>query len=1277
MDYPLENLGPERFQQFCQALLARTHPNVQCFPVAQPDGGRDAVTYVFDDATPKFIVSQVKFVRKPAVDKDPRKWLLAIMDEEAPKVSQLIPRGASQYCLMTNIDGTAHLDAGSIDQLNKQISKHIKIPFTCWWRDDINRRLDNAWDLKWVYPDLMTGPDFLRAILESGISEDRERRESTVRAFLAQQLKSDEQVRFRQVELQRGLLDLFTDVPINMRDQRHDDPRAKSFATFTNSLIHAGLGETETPDLEIAPMDREQWLYRHDSSVGAATLLLQPRFQSLVPHCVIEGAPGQGKSTVSQYVCQVCRLTLLKEEGLLAKIPDKHKTSQSTRLPIRIDLRDLATWLGKEDPFDTGESKAPPPGWKKTLEAFLAYLISFQSGGLSFTTDDLIAVVRVSATMIVFDGLDEVADIKRRQEVVDEITRGVQRLEANAASLQTIVTSRPAAFANSPGMPPDKYPHFQLLSLTRPLINEYAGRWLRAKNIDARESLVFQRTLKEKLDQPHIRGLARNPMQLAILLNLILTRGTSLPDKRTALFDSYIDTFLNRESEKSATVRDHRELLIDIHRYLAWLLHSESERGNSRGSISQERLQQVLVAYLTHEGQDPRMAETLFSGMVERVVALVSRVQGTYEFEVQPLREYFAARFLYDNAPYSPPGNEQRGTKPDRFDALARNLYWTNVTRFFAGCFSKGELPGLVERLQELSCEEGFQFTTHPRTLAATLLSDWVFMQNPKSVQHVVELVLEKGGLRLLLASGFADSVGRAGSGAFTLPWKSGGAEVLKRCFDLLSTNPHADFADELIALANGNAPNVDVLVEEWSSRAANGGIKNPGAWLVHGVSMGVISRLSAAKFPAITSGLRIAEMPLNILYSAKRLDVLEASEQSFSAAVNGILNREILSTSLRKVESALDALAHAVDPNRYVIALMEAAPVPLAETLNRRGRPVQLRWNEEVSTSTEAFEDHKKCMALASVAEKLITKSSAEWATEIEPWDRLVESGRESFGERWAFSVLASVASGIRSSTERGVNHTDLLDDTKSLCKRARYARLKSDHRAWWLENLASADSPRKIEFVCLLALTWARPQVLLSILDELEGAIQSMDEPQWSRLIKGVTRATNLPYMHKPERGAKIEPRKVPQSVSSRTMSALLLRADGQSARALCEHFFSRATPDEPILLQQLLDYAADVVHIGTAEWKPDLQKVRQYYAAGGFSRALSFHRQRSASLLMPIPSAKAIVADPSNFPSALIAFAEESWRHNVAKKTEPVAAVAERQKWFGGPEKSVSAV
>jgi hypothetical protein len=245
VNYPLENLDPERFQQFCQALLAREHPQLQCFPVAQPDGGRDAVAYFSESQGSKFAVYQVKFSRRPLAEADPRKWLLAIMEEEAPKLARLIPRGASQFYLLTNIDGTAHLDAGSIDRLNQTLSEQLRVPFTCWWRDDLNRRLDNAWDIKWAYPDLMAGPDFLRCILESGITEDRERRESALRAFLTQQLRIDEQVRFRQVEMQMDLLDLFVDVPIDLRDPRAEPRQAKLFYGITRSLVSPGAIDPE------------------------------------------------------------------------------------------------------------------------------------------------------------------------------------------------------------------------------------------------------------------------------------------------------------------------------------------------------------------------------------------------------------------------------------------------------------------------------------------------------------------------------------------------------------------------------------------------------------------------------------------------------------------------------------------------------------------------------------------------------------------------------------------------------------------------------------------------------------------------------------------------------------------------------------------------------------------------------------------------------------------------------------------------------------------------
>lgn len=439
---------------------------MQCFPVGQPDGGHDAISYIKDGQNSKFIVYQVKYVRKPEAEKEPHKWLLATMKEELPKLRKLISRGAAHYYLLTNVNATAHLDCGSIDTLNSTLSKELSVPFMCLWRDDICRRLDGSWDIKWSYPDIMTGPDVLKFILENGLSEDSERRVAAIRAFVTQQFAIDTQVKFRQIELQNNLLDLFVDVPIGSRD-----PRSDWLNHYLMSHITHVMGSTITNDKDSADsiaMDEYDTRYGTHSEriVGAAEMLLSPRCQSVIPHCVIEGAPGQGKSTIAQYVCQVHRLKLLQREDLLEKVPAKHKVSTAVRLPIKIDLRDFATWLRKENPFESGPNTNPPEQWKKSLEAFVAALISFHSGGAHFTADDLIAVCKLSAVLIIFDGLDEVADIDIRKDVVDEIVKGVQRLEANAASLQTIVTSRPAASANSPGMPEGKFIYLNLQTLT-------------------------------------------------------------------------------------------------------------------------------------------------------------------------------------------------------------------------------------------------------------------------------------------------------------------------------------------------------------------------------------------------------------------------------------------------------------------------------------------------------------------------------------------------------------------------------------------------------------------------------------------------------------------------------------------------------------------------------------------------------------------------------------------------------------------------------------------
>ena len=523
-------------------------------------------------------------------------------------------------------------------------------------------------------------------------------------------------------------------------------------------LETASGGESTFPNFQ---PENETWL-------GTASLLLDGDFQEAEPLVILEGAPGQGKSTIGQYICQVHRMRILGAEGRDAVDP-VHLAS-SLRLPFKVELRAFATWLAGGNPFGTATGDNSQDASLSSLEGFLSALVRHASGGSAFDVSDLQTTLKSSPALIVLDGLDEVAEIKLRQRVVEEITSAVTRLNAIARSLQVVVTSRPTPFTNSTVLPSDTFATYSLGSLTRPLIAKYAERWLKSRAIDEADASDVRQILNTKLDEPHLRDLARNPMQLAILLSLIHRRGVSLPDKRTSLYDSYVEMFFDRESEKAPVVKENRELLIRIHRYLAWALQSAAEVDSDltsgkqgtgttlSGSIAENDLRALLREFLERDGSDPALVETLFSGMVERVVAIVSRVQGTYEFDVQTLREYFAARHLYQTAPYSPAGAERKGTISDRWRALSRNFYWLNVARFYAGCYSEGELASLVDDLRDLGKDEAFSSTCHPQLLTAILIGDWVFSQRPRAVEGAIDLILEPRGLRLLVAGSMLES---------------------------------------------------------------------------------------------------------------------------------------------------------------------------------------------------------------------------------------------------------------------------------------------------------------------------------------------------------------------------------------------------------------------------------------------------------------------------------------------------------------------------------------
>jgi hypothetical protein len=925
------------------------------------------------------------------------------------------------------------------------------------------------------------------------------------------------------------------------------------------------------------------------------------------------------------------------------------------RLPFKVDLRDFATWLSKKDPFSADDKFSNLLNWARSLESFLAAQVRYHSGGSEFNVEDLHAVAKRSALLLVFDGLDEVADISRRTEVVEEIDKGISRLGEVALSMQVIVTSRPAAFANSPGLPEDRFHYFHLESISRELINEYAERWLRARRLYGRESSEVRSILKEKLDQPHLRDLARNPMQLAILLSLIHTRGSSLPDKRTSLYDSYIDLFFGREAEKNAVVREHRDLLIDLHRYLAWILHSEAEGGHHRGSINVERLQKLLHDYLSAEGHDVGLVDKLFHGMIERVVALVSRVEGTFEFEVQPLREYFAARYLYETAPYSPPGDEKRGTKPDRFDVIARNFYWLNVTRFYAGCFSKGELPALVDRLQELSRDKQFRRLSHPRILAGILLSDWVFAQHPRSVREVVELVLDGMGVRYVVNSVRR----RISSGTpLVLPKRSGNEELVDRCFDLLRSGVPRDFAMEITDVLMANSK-PEELAARWRNEVhkLKGSIRSD--WLEYGLWLGILPQLSNTAIEESISDDPFEVNRLLLILKAKHAAFIQSNDERSRVVIEGFLDGQPPVRPHGK--SVLDVFAQALLPYRYVISMIQRGAPALSDIWKTRTMSMELNYEEPGSESAEILHLAKNFIDQAKV---LASAPAIEWATTLGHWETLVEQGRHSFGDRWRFFCLSAVGAGIKSQQEKAAKHGELFDQSLSLVKRSRYARLQAGRLGWWKKHFDVAAALEQKMFVCLLAFVWCTPSALVSLIPNFEELLKQLPEANWRILITGIQlclRVNDLEEKNSFDHS-------LPSKLAPRIAVCFGFRANEASRRIIFRKYLQQYNGQDKEILEFCQAQAIDYGRASSSSWNPKIAVLARAYRAGLMSEPYfnnTIGRRGGANLRLDL--AEEIADNPDKYPGYLVAIAEMKFRDQLAKTIRPVAQIAERDCWF----------
>ena len=384
-----------------------------------------------------------------------------------------------------------------------------------------------------------------------------------------------------------------------------------------------------------------------------------------------------------------------------------HATVDDPLLPIRADLKDYAAWLSGRDPFGDDPPKSPRlrKRGKRSLDLFLADLCSAASRGRAVTVEDVQSLLTRYPTLLILDGLDEVADPELRVIVVEQVNLTATWMGGLGSQrrFQILVTARP----NVSGLPEPDKDIFQTLTLeplTSTLQRQFLNKWCDVSDIHGRARRTMQRIFLDRTAHDHVAQLADNPMQLTILLFLINRKGDAVPVARTPLYTDYMTALMEREVNRDLIHRDQVPLVEEITAFLGWHMHSGVDTTPSAGRMARRDIETTLIIYLRAVEGPEQEAGRLFKAATDRFWALSSKVGDTFEFAVQPVREHFAARFLAEWA-----ARDRRDPLPKQqvLTMLINRPYWMNTARFYAGFASPNSSPASATASRRRSQKRG------------------------------------------------------------------------------------------------------------------------------------------------------------------------------------------------------------------------------------------------------------------------------------------------------------------------------------------------------------------------------------------------------------------------------------------------------------------------------------------------------------------------------------------------------------------------------------------
>jgi len=696
--YDLNALGHEEFERLCQSLVQQVIGHgVKVYGMGK-DGAREA-TFRGKAPYPSgeeqwdgSWIFQVKFHDTSLLGpKQAQRQLVEDLDEELFKVTKKYRHRCDNYILLSNVPLTPAFQRGVKDRIDNEIVpkySHEIMHIHIWGAEEICRFLDAYPDIRSSYAHLLVAGDVISRLL--GLIEEKATKLDEIVKMYCQGCFVHEQsavlddagdVEDKKIELERVFIDLEA-----KPQQIPSDPSA----------------------LEKIPIWLQQAVQDGDRKSALSYVL-----DDSIPNLVLVGGPGEGKSTLCQYISQIHRARIL---GRIAEIEGGSQLEQCTiRVPFRIFLREYAQWIASNGDSDS-------------LFSYLAVHV-YRESGIKVKSTEISGIVKDNAILLIVDGLDEVPQEKLRQRVLDNIKAFVEQVHVLKGNLRIIATTRPHGYSQE--FDPKHNLHLVLMKLSQEKAIDYAKMWIKAREPSPTEAKRISDTFGICLKDRVVSVLSQTPLQVTILLVVIRARGTP-PKQREELFERYMDTIYQREQKRRPELlRTEQEMIYGLHKYLAYLLHKRAEKDETAATMDMSEFRKRVVEYvdfcnpLLRGRQKEEKVDQIITEAGTRLVLIESPQEGKVGFGLTTTREFFAAAHLVDTA-------KDTSERDLRFKAISKAPYWRNVALFFAGRVGRtrpGEAASMIDMCRQIDTEGVDRFLKRGAELVVEMIDDRVLRQ--------------------------------------------------------------------------------------------------------------------------------------------------------------------------------------------------------------------------------------------------------------------------------------------------------------------------------------------------------------------------------------------------------------------------------------------------------------------------------------------------------------------------------------------------------------------